>query len=198
MFKLGVIIMALSASLFGNWFTDLFDSTPTPTIKIPVDLTKAGVIVDMEFRVDYDESTRFSLDFECKDVKLDGGLDCNKVQKFVGFNGYLYGDGKKITIANYARAKRMLGDNIDNTYDLDGTMIALRISLTQLSQDGTQKNIIDKVFETKGQNGGTIYRDITVKYLEKDKYKLTIENLISFKELENRHIDFKIQSTYKK
>jgi hypothetical protein len=196
MFKIGVMLMTLSATLFGNWFTNLFDPTPTPTIKIPVDLSKAGTIVDMEFRVDYDESTRFSLDFECKDVKLDEGLDCKEMEKFLGLNGYLYGNREKIRVADYARAKRELGNIIDKNYDLDGTRVPLKIILQKVEDNGTFSTVIDKPYDTKGQNGSG--RDITVKYLNKGKYRLKVESLKDFKELKQRPIEFRIQSTYRK
>ena len=194
--------MTFSAFSFGNWFTDLFDSTPTPTIKIPIDLSKKGTVVDTVFRVNYDESTYFSLDFYYDNPKFDNKLDSNKVIKFLGFNGYLYGEGKQISIADYEEAKRSLGDMINKNYDLDGTKVPLKISLMQLYADGTQKKIIDKVFETKGENGGGYkhgrHRDITVKHLKKGKYKLTIENLKDFKELAHRPMKLRIQSTYRK
>lgn len=193
MLKIGVIIMALSATLLGNWFSNLFDPTPTPTIHIPVDLTKTGTIVDTEFRVNYKESTYFALDFECKDDK-----DCNKQRKFLGFNGYLYGDGKKISIGDYARAKRYLGDLIDENYNVDGTTVPLRITLDKIEDNDTQTSILDKVFYSKGYNAENGARHITVKHLEKGKYKLIVKNLKAFEELKGRDVSFRIQSTYRK
>ena len=207
MFKIGVILMALSTLSFSNWFTDLFDSTPTPTIHIPVDLTKAGTLVETEFRVNYKESTYFALDFECKDVKLDGGKDCKELEKFLGLNGYWYGDGEQISIANYREAKNILGDMIDQSYDLDGTRIPLQIRLDKIEEHGKMTNILDKTYETKGSNGSAsnskdkiyihiTYRDITSIGLEKGKYKLTVKNLQAFEELNGRPVKFKIKSTY--
>jgi hypothetical protein len=198
MFKTGVLIMALSTTLFGNWFTNLFDPTPTPTIKIPVDLSKVGTIVDMEFRVNYDESTYFALRFSCTDVKLDGGLDCKKKRKFMGINGYLYGEGKQTTIGNYKRAKREFGNMIDEHYDLDGTIVPLYITLHKLEDNGTELSILDKSYDTKGQNAKRGSRDITVKHLNKGKYTLKVKNLEAFIELKDRPIEFIIRSTYRK
>ena len=196
MFKIGVIVMALSTTLFANWFTNLFDSTPTPTITIPIDLSKAGTIVDMEFRVNYDESTRFTLRFSCTDVKLDGGKDCNEKRKFMGLNGYLNGDGEQISIASYAETKYMIGD-VDKSYDLDGTRVPLKITLNKI-EDNTLTPVIDKTYDTKGQNGERGSRHITVKHLNKGKYILKVENLEAFKELKGRPTEFIIQSTYRK
>ena len=193
MFKIGVILMALSTLSFSNWFTDLFDSTPTPTIHIPVDLTKAGTLVETEFRVNYKESTYFALDFECKDVK-----DCNEERKFLGFNGYLYGDGKKITVADYARAKRYLGDLIDESYNVDGTIVPLQITLHKIEENGRLIMVLDKTYNTKGYNAENGARHITVKYLKKGKYKLIVKNLQAFEELNGRPVKFKIKSTYSK
>ncbi len=209
MLKIGVIIMALSATLLGNWFSNLFDPTPTPTIHIPVDLTKTGTLVDTEFRVNYKESTYFALDFECKDVKLDGGKDCKEKRKFLGLNGYLYGDGKQITKADYDYAKHVFGESLDKSYDLDGTLIPLHITLDKIEENGKLTNILDKTYETKGWNGGgsngegniyryITYRDITRIGLEKGKYKLIVKNLQAFEELNGRPVKFKIKSTYRK
>jgi len=198
MLKIGVIIMALSATLLGNWFSNLFDPTPTPTIHIPVDLTKTGTIVDTEFRVNYKESTYFALDFECKDVKLDGGKDCKEKRKFLGLNGYLYGDGEQVSKADYDYAKHVFGENLDKSYDLDGTRIPLHIRLNKIEDNNTKISILDKTYETKGKNRGGSSRDITVKHLEKGKYKLIVKNLKAFEELNGRDVSFRIQSTYRK
>jgi len=194
MFKIGVIIMALSASLFGNWFTNLFDSTPTPTIKIPVDLTKAGVIVDMEFRVDYDESTCFALDFSFITDKVDNDVDYKKIKKFLGMNGYLYESDKKITVADYARAKRELGNIVDENYDLDGTRVPLKITLKKVEGNVT---VLEKIYSTRGTNDGSvssINREFLLEHFKQGKYKLKVENLNRFRELKNRHIEFRIRS----
>lgn len=188
--------MALSSTIFANWFTNLFDSTPTPTITIPVDLTKAGTIVDMEFRVNYDESTYFALRFSCTDVKLDGGKDCIEKRKFMGLNGYFYGDGKQITFANDIHVKVLIGD-IDKSYNLDGTKVPLKITLNKI-EDNTLTPVIDKTYDTKGQNGERGSRHITVKHLNKGKYILKVENLKAFEELKGRPTEFIIQSTYRK
>ena len=198
MFKIAMIVMALSTTLFSNWFTNLFDSTPTPTITIPIDLSKAGTIVDMEFRVNYNESTRFTLRFSCIDEKLDGGKDCNENRKFMGFNGYLNGDGEQITIADYERAKRKLGDMIDKSYDLDGTRVPLKFTLHKVKDNGTLSIVLDKTYNTKGYNAESSSRHITIKHLNKGKYKLKVENLKAFAGLKGRPTEFKIRSTYRK
>ena len=198
MFKIGVIVMALSTTLFANWFTNLFDSTPTPTITIPIDLSKAGTIVDIEFRVNYDENTYFSFRFGCKDVKLDDGKNCKERRKFLGFNGYLYGEGKQITIADYERAESMLGDMVDKSYDLDGTRVPLKFTLHKVKDNGTLSIVLDKTYDTKGYNAARSSRHITVKHLNKGKYKLVVESLKDFKALTNRTTSFIIQSTYRK
>ena len=201
MFKIAMIVMALSTTLFSNWFTNLFDSTPTPTITIPIDLSKAGTIVDMEFRVNYDESTYFSLDFSFITDKVDNDVDYKKVKKFLGINGYSYENDKKITVGDYARAKRELGNIVDKKYNLDGTIVPLRIVLSKMEDNATLSTFLDKTYNTRGENGGdtsSLYREFLNKYLEKGKYKLVVENLKSFKELKDRKINFRIQSTYRK
>ena len=195
MLKIGVIIMALSATLLGNWFSNLFDPTPTPTIHIPVDLTKTGTIVDTEFRVNYKESTYFALDFECKDVKLDGGKDCKEKRKFLGLNAY-WGD-KKTNKVDYEDAKLLLGENIDKNYDLDGTRIPLHITLDKIEENSKVTNIVDKTYNTKGIGDGSA-RDIITIHLKKGKYKLLVKNLKAFEELKGRDVSFRIQSTYRK
>ena len=194
--KIGAIFMALTFTVFGNWFTDLFDSTPTPTIKIPVDLTKTGTIVDTTFRVNYKESTRFVLDFECTDVKLDGGKDCRERDKFIGLNAYW--NDKKVNKVDYERAKRMLGDLIDKNYDFDGTRVPIKITLSQILADGSQVNILDKIYDTKATYERGDSRKITVKHLQRGKYHLKVENLKAFDELKGRPVKFRIQSTYRK
>ena len=194
MLKIGVILMTFSAFSFGNWFTDLFDSTPTPTIKIPIDLSKKGTVIDTVFRVNYDESTRFSLDFECKDWKLDDGKDCREMRKFIGLNTYY--NGKSVNTIDYVYAKIELGNIIDKNYDFDGTRVPLKVTLKKIT-DKNATTILDQTYNTKGMySDGT--REIIIKHLERGKYRLTIENLKGFKELANRPMKLRIQSTYRK
>ena len=192
--------MTFSAFSFGNWFTDLFDSTPTPTIKIPIDLSKKGTVVDTVFRVNYDESTRFYLDFECKDWrhndgKPDGGKDCNEMRKFIGLNAY--SNGKNISHFDYEDAKVILGDIIDKSYDFDGTRVPLKVTLKKIT-DKNAATILDQVYHTKGSGNSDGTREIIIKHLERGKYRLTIENLKDFKELAHRPMKLRIQSTYRK
>ena len=115
----------------------------------------------------------------------------------MGLNGYLNGDGEQITIANDIHVKVLIGDNVDKSYDLDGTRVPLKITLNKI-EDNTLTPIIDKTYDTKGQNGERGSRHITVKHLNKGKYILKVENLKAFKELKGRPTEFIIQSTYRK
>jgi len=59
MIKIGVIIMALVSFLNAGWFANLFDSTPTPPVAVPIDLSKKGSTAEVVIRSDDSDKSRY-------------------------------------------------------------------------------------------------------------------------------------------
>ena len=70
MFKIGVILMALTTFSFSNWFTNLFDRTPTPPFSLPIDLSTAGSSIETEVRVKEDGWYDFMIDIPYENSKV--------------------------------------------------------------------------------------------------------------------------------
>lgn len=201
--------MVLLSFLNANWFMDLFDSTPTPPIKIPINLTKAKNKISLEFRINDPWSYYLKLEFYSKNQDLDGGLDVGKARMIAGFNSYEPYNGKQLGFATYEQAKRQLafkGIAIDKNYNLDGTVIPLKVTIYKL-EDNKRKLFLQKSYDTKGYSGGgydekqkkdAISREFGyVSFKDKGKYLIVIENLKSFPELKGRDIRFSIYRTRK-
>lgn len=199
MLKIGVITMALLSFLNAGWLGSLFDSTPTPPISVPIDLSQAGSVVEMDVRIKETWGHDFLLDFV---YKADGSvnIDAKKVRKFLGFNSYDPHDGVKLRHGDYEQAKRNLGDLIDETYDCDGTIVPIKLTIHQINKDNTKKLIVDKLYMTKGDGGGgwnggagsAISRDIESISLDKGKYVIRVENIQAFSEMNGREVKFTI------
>jgi len=117
------------------------------------------------------------------------------MRKFIGLNDYY--NGKSVNKIDYAYAKIELGDSIDKSYDFDGTRVPLKMTLKKITDKGAV-TILDQTYNTKGSGSRDGTREIIIKYLERGKYTLTIENIKGFKELAHRPMKLRIQSTYRK
>lgn len=186
--------MALVSFLNAGWFSGWFDSTPTPPISIPIDLSKAGSVVETEVRVEEKGAYYFSLVFLYTDEMKDGIRDANIARKIIGCNGYQASNGMQLRFCDYESAKQDLGSLIDETYNSDGTIIPIKLTLFQMLDDGTKKRISDKSYQTRGDNGGWRYhmmRDFEMIILEKGKYSIRVENIKSISEMKNREANFR-------
>ncbi|ACZ12270.1 DUF5625 family protein [Sulfurospirillum deleyianum] len=183
--------MVLLSFLNAGWFSLLFGSNPNP-ISIPIDLSQAGSVVEKEVKIEESWSYHLILQFAVHDRKEDGGLDGKRVWKFLGFNSYDPRDGKQVGYVDYRLAKSELGDLIDETYDCDGTVVPIKITIHQINQDNTKKLIADNLYMTKGNGSGAYTRDITTISLDKGKYIFRIENIEAFSEMIGRKVDFTI------
>jgi hypothetical protein len=192
MIKTGVIIMALFGFLNAGWFSHLFDSTPTPPITVPIDLSKAGSIVELKVRIKEKGTYYFTLEFLYANPKKFGWLDMDKAEKIVGLNGYNPSDGKQLSYCDYEYAKRTLGNLIDKNYDCDGTVIPIMLSVYKLNKDQSKKLILDKTYMTKGMGiGSGPSRDFEALRLDKGKYSIRVENIKAILEMKNRKADFR-------
>lgn len=181
--------MALLSFLNAGWFSLLFGSNPDP-ISIPIDLSQAGSVVEKEVKIEEKWAYNLILEFEIHDRGLDG----KKVKKFLGFNSYLY-DGELILggLRTYRFAKSELGDLIDETYDCDGTIAPIKLTIHQINKDNTKKLIVDNLYITKGQGEGGLDRGIAIISLDKGKYIFRIENIEAFPEMIGRKVNFIIR-----
>lgn len=182
--------MALLSFLNAGWFSLLFGSNPDP-ISIPIDLSQAGSVVEKEVKIEETWAYYLFLEFEVHD--RDGGFDDKKVKKFLGFNSYDLHDGEKLRRGNYEQAKRNLGNLIDETYDCDGTIAPIKVTIYQINQDNTKKLIVDNLYMTKGYGEGAYTRDIAIIRLDKGKYIFHIENIEAFSEMIGRKVNFIIR-----
>ena len=189
MMKIGIIAMALVSFLHAGWFANLFYSTPTPPIEVPINLSKAGSTIDIEIRVKERGAYYFALEFLSTDEVKNGIRDVNIAKKIAGCNSYDSHTGEQRRICNYKSAKNQLGSLIDETYNSDGTIIPIKLTLFQILNDGTKRLIEDKVYQTKGSYSNT--RDFERLILEKGKYSIRVENIKSILEMKNRKADFR-------
>ena len=186
--KIGAIFMALSLTLFGNWFTDLFDSTPTPPLSLPIDLSKAGSSVKSEVRVKEDGGYYFTLEFVYTNEIKEGVSDSGIVQKIIGYNKFNFKTGERVDTAQYQYMYNDLkkdGIIIDKNYTGDGTEIALKLIVKNSLNN---KIIKEKIYHTKGLMGITtsMVRDFEKLSLKEGNYMFKIENLKSIKEMQGR------------
>jgi len=195
MFKLGVIIMALSASLFGNWFTNLFDRTPIPPLHSPIDLSTAGSVVETEVRVEEDGWYDFMIDIPYENGKVIKGVkDVMLVRKIIGYNRYNPRTGEQLRSLDYdyiyEKFKKQ-GILIDKEYTADGVIIPIRLIINN------QKNIIlDKVYQSKGYGNTKSYRTIIEMQLKKGKYNMRLENIKSIVEMKDRKANIRFGRAY--
>lgn len=179
--------MALLSFLNAGWFSLLFGSNPDP-ISIPIELSQAGSVVEKEVKIEETWAYDLFLEFEIHDR----GFDNKKVKKFLGFNSYLH-DGEQLRHGNYEQVKSELGALFDETYDYDGTIAPIKLTIHQINKDNTKKLIVDNLYMTKGYGEGAYTRDIATISLDKGKYIFRIENIEAFPEMIGRKVNFIIR-----
>ena len=202
MIKAGVIIIALVSFLNAGWFRDVFslirihfDSSMAVPLQVPIDLSKKGVIVDREFKVK--ETRGYVMEFRLlsADMKKNDYHEATKAQKFLGYTAYSPYDGKQLRFPTYDFAKEDLamgGVFIDESYNVDGTIVSLHVILHKIEKDGRKKVILDKTYITKGHNDGGLSRSFGYGSLDKGKYSIKVKNIEGFSELKGVETSFKI------
>ncbi len=210
MVKAGVIVIAavivtitiLSNLLNANWwFRDVFslirmqfDSSIAVPLRIPIDLSKKGIIVESEFKIKDKRGYYFSFYFLDADSRKNNFNNIKKMRVFLGLNAYNPYSGKQSSFNDYEYAKRNYGDLIDKNYNLDGTIIPLHVTLYKLNKNGTKELIKDKIYQTKGSSG-FLGRDFEQISLQKGKYFIRVESLKAFRELKGIETTFRINMT---
>ncbi len=143
MLKIGVITMALMSFLNANWFTDLFDDTPTPYYTMPIDLSKAGNIVETNIRIDKQYSVEILLDYYSysrlsKEKKLKENHDkyVHIMEKYFGKNKPLPIFPIKLTVLKYEKTGTSIV--VDKTYYTNSrtTTSSRLIDELKLQEDG--------------------------------------------------------------
>ena len=139
--KIGIIIMiSLLAFLQAGCLGSLFDPTPKIPVIAPIDLAKGDNKTEIQFKITDQWGYEFKLEFYYINHKEDNGLDSKKAQKIAGYNTYgPGGNGNQPILVgsrrDYKFAKEDLGDLIGDTYDCDGTIIPINLTVYRV-EDG--------------------------------------------------------------
>lgn len=181
--------MTLLSFLHAGWFGNLFDRTPTEPICIPIDLSKAGNAVETEVRVEEKGAYYFTLEFLYTDEIKNGIRDSKIARKIAGYNAYRP-SGEQSRHYTLELAKKDSGGLIDETYNLDGITISLRLTFSKIEKDGSRKLIKDERYQTRG-SGSNLEREFEKLMLEKGKYSIRIENINGVLEMKNRQANFR-------
>jgi len=194
-------VAAITMIWLGSLFTglvdnvsDIFHSTPRPPVIMPIDLTKAGNKVEIKFRITDPSSYYFRLEFR---YDISNKLDAKKTRKIVGYNVYSSGGIDLKNLTSYEHAKRDLGDLIDETYNCDGTVIPIDLTVYKIEGDKkveiTQRACPTRGWNTRGgvykeRQKGHISRYVSIIHLDKGKYEAVFVSPQVFPELEGRDI----------
>ena len=116
--------MALLSFLHAGWFGNLFDSTPTPPIAVPIDLSKAGNATEIVVRSDDSDKTRyFALYFVMGITGQYQNTRKEWLEKFVGHG------------------------------DIEGTIIPVKLTAYRIEKDKNPVLFFDKTVEKGGTFG---------------------------------------------
>lgn len=182
--------MALMSFLHAGWLTNLFDSMPTEPIRIPINLSKVGSVAETEVRVEEKGAYYFSLWFLYTDEIKNGIRDSKIARKIAGYNSYDPSTGKQFGHYTFEFVKKDSGGLIDETCNLDGTTIPIRLTFSKIEKDGSRKLIKDEIYQTKGA-GSNLEREFEKLMLEKGKYSIRVENIDGISEMKNRQANFR-------
>ena len=189
-------MVSLCTVLQAGCATFSFGFTPRAPLVAPIDLTKAGNKTEIQFRITDERLYEFRLAFYYNE------LDSKKVRKIVGYNGYFPGGANQLiplgSRCDYEYEKKYLGDLIDETYDCDGTIIPINLTIYRIEGEGKRSLILRDLYITKGHSGGNheVYlRLFMSRSFKKDKYIAVLENPQGFPELAGRDIRLSISKT---
>ena len=159
----------ISIWFFSTWSP--FDNTP---IKIPIDLSKAGSVVEVKMRAWGKVHYKVDLDFIFKSHKEDNGTDYKKLFNILG----------------------------DRTYDprtgvttKTGAEIPIKLTIYKLDHRDARTAIFDESFITKGRDywgSRDMGRVLSAFSLEHGKFIIRVENLEGFQELADRKVNLTI------
>jgi len=181
MIKIGVMIVTLVSFLNAGWFANLFDSTPTPPITVPIDLSKAGNTAEIKMRVKNEWNYQCCLLFYYtfpEHHEID-----NFIENFVGTTKYRTDSGLPI---------------------YSGTSVPIKLSIYKIDRKKKQLLSLHTYLTiasiASGGNNSTGYylqRLVQTFKFEKGKYILKIENLKGFSRLQDCKVEFSISMARK-
>lgn len=181
----------LAWSLYGD---KLFGLVPTPPTQVPINLTKAGNIAEMEVQIKEDvRSYVVGLYFFFTHSKKEAGLGDDELYKFVGLNEFDPFSGKLIGLFEHA--------NKEEKWDLNGVAIPIKLVIYKLNDNNSSTLVIDKTYMTRGRNAyGFKYltREFAGVELAQGRYLIKAKTLKDFAELRNGKVELFIDKFKKK
>jgi len=164
-----VLLLGIAFLLFlrvvGGWSP--FDETP---ITVPIDLSKAGNVVEIKLNVWEELHYRFSLKFSRKDSREDNGVDAKKLDEFLGYSIY---------------------DPKTKVETITGTPVSIKVTIYKMDDKDTRSLILDQTYITKGRDSWWNYvaRKFGAIDLPRGTYLIRVENLEGFPELIDRKVN---------
>jgi len=148
-----------------------FDETP---ITVPIDLSKAGNVVEIKLNVWEKLRYAFSLEFN-KGFEENTSIDAKKFEEFIG---------------------RFFYDPETKAWRNNGTPIPINITIYKIDEKDTPVLIFDEEFITRGHEYLIYYqkiipflgRRVTALNLERGHYLIRVESLENFPELTGRQV----------
>lgn len=180
MLRAGIITMLLISFLHAGWLGYLFDSTPTPPISIPIDLSKAGSVVETEISIKEKRGYIFALHFSYIGHKKDGGIDTDKLYKILGNASYDAHTGVRIP---------------------SGIPIHIKLSIYKLNDNNSRTMIIDDDYITRGYDESSstyMSRYINIITLAEGKYFIRMQTNENISVLKDRTTLFAVSKFWKK
>jgi hypothetical protein len=167
-----VLVLGIAFLVFirvgGGWSP--FDETP---ITVPIDLSKAGNVVEIKLNVWEELHYRFSLKFSRKDSREDNGVDAKKLDEFLGYSIY---------------------DTKTKVETITGTPVPIKVTIYKIDDKNTRSLMLDETYITKGRDSWWDYvaRKFGAIDLPRGTYLIRVENLEGFQELADRKVNFTI------
>lgn len=167
-----VLVLGIAFLVFirvvGGWSP--FDKTP---ITVPIDLSKAGNVVEIKLNVWEKLRYIFSLKFSRKDSREDKGVDTKKLDEFLGYSIY---------------------DPKTKVETITGTPVSIKVTIYKMDDKNTSSPMLDETYITKGRDYWLDYvaREFGAITLPRGTYLVRVENLDGFQELADRKVNFAI------
>ncbi|OHD97342.1 MAG: hypothetical protein A3K14_01300 [Sulfurimonas sp. RIFCSPLOWO2_12_FULL_36_74] len=159
MIKIGVITMALMSFLHAGWLGDLFDSTPTPYYKMPIDLSKAGNVAETDIRIDEKHYVYVMLSYDPREQKISRDR---------------YGE----------ISDKYFGDEIKPTLPI----FPIKLTVMKYEKTGTTV-IVDKIYHTNTQRASATRHIDEFKLQEGAKYHIKVEAVEDYPELADLNVE---------
>lgn len=181
----------LAWSLYGD---KIFGLVPTPPTQVPINLTKAGNIAEMEVQIKEDvQSYVVGLHFFFTQRKKEAGFGDDELYNFVGFNKFDPFSGKQISFSAHM--------NKEEKWDLSGVTIPIKLAIYKLNDNNSSTLVIDKTYKTRGRNANSftyLTREFAGIELAKGRYLIKAKTLKDFDEFRNGKVELFIDKFKKK